>query len=103
MKTKTLRHPDVEPAHPGRLLRADIDALGVSKVAVAEALGISRRGLYDVLEEKNGVSPDMAVRLEAVLGSSAEFWLNLQAAHDLWVARKRVDVAALKPLEVVAK
>ena len=98
MKTKSLRHPDIEPAHPGAILRDDIEALKVSKVAVAEALGISRRGLYDVLEGKIGVSPDMAVRLEAVLGGSGEFWLNLQAAHDLYVARRRVDTSGLKPL-----
>lgn len=96
---KTLRHPDVEPAHPGTLLRADIDDLKVSKVAVAEALGVSRRGLYDVLDGKIGVSPEMAVRLEAVFGSSAEFWLSMQAARDIWSARKRVDTSKLRKLE----
>ncbi len=102
MTTKTLKHPNVEPAHPGRLLRADVEAMKVSKVAIAEALGISRRALYDVLDEKHGISPDMAVRLEAVVGSSAEFWLNMQAARDLWAARQRVDVKSLKRIEFEA-
>ena len=95
---KTLRHPDLEPAHPSALVAAEIAARGTSKVDFAKTLGISRRTLYDLLEGKSGVSADMAVRLEAVLGASAEFWLNMQAAHDLWGARARLKREKLKPL-----
>jgi antitoxin HigA-1 len=48
---------------------------------------------------KRGVSPEMAIRLEAVVGSTAETWLALQVMRDLWEARKRIDVTGLKKLE----
>lgn len=98
MTMKSLRHFDLEPAHPCRLVAEEIAARAVSKVDFAKALGVSRRTLYDLLEGKSGVSADMAVRLEAVLGASAEFWLNMQAAHDLWAARSRLKREKLKPL-----
>lgn len=99
MVTRTKRHPSIKPPHPAETLREDVlPALGVSKVALAEALGVSRQTLYDVLAEKQGVSAAMAIRLEAVVGGSAEMWMNLQASHDLWHARREVDVRALKRL-----
>ena len=58
------RHPSIESAHPGEILRDDIlPALSMSKAAVAEALGISRQTLYDILNEKQPVTAEMAVRL----------------------------------------
>ena len=100
MAAKTKRHPSIAPHHPAETLRVDIvPALGMTKAAFAEALGISRQTLHDLLTEKQGVSAAMAVRLEAVVGGSAEFWLNLQLAHDLWRARRDVDVSGLTRLQ----
>ena len=99
---KTMRHPDLEPAHPALLLAEEIAARDVSKVGLAKALGVARRTLYDLLEGKTGVSAEMAVRLEAVLGPSAEFWLKMQAAHDLWSARAKLKAAKLKPIRRAA-
>ena len=85
------RHPSIEPVHPGEILREDaFPALGVTKPILANALGVSRQTLHDIMTLKRGVTPDMAVRLEAVVGSTAETWLALQAAHDLWKVRKGV-------------
>ena len=93
------RHPSIEPVHPGEILREDaFPALGVTKPILANALGVSRQTLHDIMTLKRGVTPDMAVRLEAVVGSTAETWLALQAAHDLWTARKGVRVKSLKKL-----
>ena len=93
------RHPSIEPVHPGEILREDaFPALGVTKPILANALGVSRQTLHDIMTLKRGVTPDMAVRLEAVVGSTAETWLALQAAHDLWKARKGVKVKSLKKL-----
>ena len=91
------------PPHPGRLLRADIDALGLSVADAAAGLGVTRQQLYNVLNGKSAVTPDMAVRLEKGIGSSAETWLNLQTAYDLSQARAHtaaINVERLAPKHV---
>ena len=99
---KSSRHASIRPSHPAEIVSGAIDALELSKTAFAAALGISRQTLYDFLAERQGVSASMAVRLEAVLGSSAEFWLNLQVSHDLWRARQSVNTRKLKRLAAAA-
>ncbi len=99
MLLRSKRHPSIPMYHPAEYLREDaLPALGISKTTFARALGVSRQTLYDLLDEKQGVSAAMALRLEKVIGGSAESWLNLQMAYDLWKARKQVDVSKLKRL-----
>lgn len=76
-------------------------ALPVSKTELAKALGISRQSLYDILAEKQPVTPAMAVRLGAIFSTSAASWLNMQTAYDLWHAERSVDTSRLKPLAKV--
>lgn len=96
----TRRHPSIDPVHPGEILREDVfPALGMTKPALAEALGISRQTLHELFTFKRGVTPETALRLEAVLGTSAETWLALQAERDLWAARKAGKVKGLKRLK----
>ena len=95
---KSKRHHSIRPSHPAGIVADAIETFGVSKTAFAGARGISRRTLCDLLDQKQGVSAAMALRLETVLGSSAEFWINLQSAHELWRARKAVDTAQLRRL-----
>ncbi len=90
------RHADIRPSHPAEVILGAIEELKLSKTAFAAALGISRQTLYDLLDQKQGVTAAMAVRLEAALGSSAEFWLRMQEAHDLWGARKTVKLTGVK-------
>ncbi|MEW5962756.1 MAG: HigA family addiction module antitoxin [Pseudomonadota bacterium] len=91
------------PTHPGAILREIVlPALPQPKTEVARALGISRQSLYDILAEKQPVTPAMAVRLGAVLGTSAASWLNMQTAYDLWHAERQVDTTALTPLKVAS-
>jgi len=93
------RNPNRCPSHPGELLRETIlPALGLSKIEVAGALGISRQHLYDLLSEKKPVSPEIAVRLGKAFGDGPEVWLRMQAAHDAWHAARAVDVRKVKVL-----
>jgi antitoxin HigA-1 len=70
--------------HPGELLREDIiPALGKSKTEIARLLGISRRTLYDILDERQPVTVAMALRLGKLCGNGPVLWLNLQRAYDL--------------------
>ena len=88
------------PTHPGELLREDIlPAIGMGKSAVAEALGISRQHLYDILSEKKPVSPDMAARLGKAFGDGAGVWLRMQAAYDAWHAERSVDVSRIATIK----
>lgn len=75
--------PMKNPSHPGRIIRGAIEELGLSTAQAAEALGVTRNTLHRIITSKSGVSADMAVRLEAVIGSTADHWLRLQAAFDL--------------------
>ncbi len=80
------------PPHPAETLREDIlPALGLSVTEAARQLGVSRVQLSRVLNQRSGISADLALRLEAWLatpegGPSAESWLRGQAAYDLWRA-----------------
>lgn len=99
MASKSKRHPSIPMSHPAAQIREfGLPALGITKTAFAKALGVSRQTLYDLLDEKQGVTASMALRLEAVYGGSAEFWLRRQASYDLWKARREVDVSKLKRL-----
>lgn len=80
-----MRNPNRCPAHPGALLREDVlPDLGLTQGVVAARLGVSRRSVSELLHERRGITPDMALRLSRLLGGTAEFWLRMQAAHDLW-------------------
>lgn len=81
------------PSHPGELLREDVlPALGRSKSEIARLLRISRQHLYDLIEERKPVTPQMALRLAKLTGTTATSWLRMQAAYDLAVAE--VEVAS---------
>jgi addiction module HigA family antidote len=76
------------PAHPGEVLREYLpEGLGVSDAA--KRLGVTRQALSALINGRAGVSASMALRLEAALGTSAEFWLAMRTNYDLWQARKR--------------
>ncbi len=90
------RHPSIDPVHPGEILRLDVvPALAMSKTALANALGISRQTLYDILNEKQPITAEMAVRFGKLFGNGSSFWINLQRAHDLAVAERTVDVSKI--------
>lgn len=78
------------PPHPGGIVRRQcLEPLGLSVTEAAKGLGVTRQALSDLLNERAGVSVDMAIRLSKAFGSSPETWLGLQMAYDLWQARKR--------------
>lgn len=86
---KSLRNPNRKRTHPGAVLREDVlPALGITQGRMAELLGVSRVTLAQLLHEHRALSDDMALRLEKLLGTSAESWLNMQQTVDLWTARQ---------------
>ena len=83
--------PMKNPPHPGTGLADEFEELGLNTTKAAEALGVDRSTLHRVMKGDSAISADMALRLEKVIGSTADQWLRLQAAHDL--ARLRSDAA----------
>lgn len=84
------------PAHPGEVIRTlCLAPLGLTVTAGAEALGVTRKTLSDLLNGHSGVSPEMAIRLEKVGWSTAEHWLRMQLQRDLWEARGRSATIAV--------
>jgi addiction module HigA family antidote len=85
------------------MLREDfLPDYGLSASALAQALGVSRQTVNELLRERRAVSPEMALRLSRLFGNSPEFWLNAQRAVDLWVAAQAIkrEVKRIKPLKV---
>ena len=91
------------PAHPGRVVRGAIDDLAVSITAAAKALNVSRSALSNLLNEKAGISPEMAVRLAKEIGSEPGFWLRLQMNYDLAQVEERAGLIVVKPLPTIAQ
>src|SRR5271165_3983209 len=78
------------PPHPGLSVRHDcIEPVGLSITEAAEALGVTRQTLNNLVNGKSGISADMAIRLDKAFGGGAETWLRLQIAYDLAQARQR--------------
>lgn len=90
------------PTHPGEMLREDfMHDYGLTVSGLAEAMGVSRQSVNELLRERRAVSPEMALRLGRLFGNSPEFWLDAQRAVDLWDASRALkkDVARIKPLD----
>ena len=91
------------PPHPGRLIRdACLEPLGLNVTEAAKVLGVARKSLSAVLNEKAAISPEMAIRLEKAFGSTADAWLKMQTAYNLAQARQHEDeihVARYVPAE----
>ena len=97
---KSLRNPSRRPTHPGAILREDVlPGLAITQGRLAELLGVSRLTVSQLMHGHRALSPDMAMRLEKLLGTSAESWLRMQEAVDLWDARQQPErFAAIKRL-----
>jgi addiction module HigA family antidote len=85
------------PMHPGEMLREDVlPSPGKSKTEIASLLGISRQTLFDILRERQPVTPAMALRFGKLLGNGPDLWINLQRTYDLHIAEKQLGKALAK-------
>nr|WP_310143390.1 HigA family addiction module antitoxin [Burkholderia ambifaria] len=90
----TATHPGrftngMRPVHAGEILREEYLApLGMTSNALAKALNVSLSTVDDLVNERHGVTPELALRLARYFGGDAESWLNLQQAYELKVARR---------------
>ena len=93
--------PMKNPVHPGRIVREDcLEPLSLSVTEAAKVLGVTRQALNNVVNEKSGISPEMAIRLSKAFGSTPETWVRMQAAFDLAIAlksEKKIHVERYEP------
>ena len=83
------------PTHPGRILLEEfLVPMGITQVALADHIGVSLQRVNEIVRGKRGVTPETAWLFSQALGTSPEFWINLQAQHDL---------ARTKPVRGVGK
>lgn len=88
----------MKPIHPGQVLKTMyLDPLELSQGVVAEQLGITRKTLSTLLNERQGISAEMALRLAKAFNTTPELWMNMQNSFDLWHAAKAVDLKSIKP------
>jgi len=84
--------PMKNPSHPGAIVREEcLVPLNLNVTEGAKVLGVTRQALNNLVNEKAGISPEMAIRLEKAFGSNADFWMRLQSAFDLAQARNKSD------------
>ena len=91
------------PTHPGEMLREDfLPDYELSVSGLAEAIGVSRQSINELLRERRAVSPEMALRLARFFGNSPEFWLNAQRAVDLWNAAQAIEkeICRIRPINI---
>ena len=103
MSIPNTRPRERRPIHPAEILREDsLPEYGLSVTALAEAAGVSRQSVNELLRERRAPTPEMALRLGRLFGNSPEFWLNLQRNVDLWDAARGMkhDIANIQPLHV---
>jgi addiction module HigA family antidote len=92
----------IAPIHPGEVLAEDfMKPLGLSANALAQKLGVPANRISAIVGGRRDISPDTALRLERAFGSSAEFWLSLQARYDLETARDQIDKKELLSIKAI--
>jgi antitoxin HigA-1 len=84
--------PMKNPPRPGRIVRQEcLESLGLTVTEAAEVLGVSRNALSELVNERSGISPEMAIRLDKAFGGGADSWRLMQANHDMAQAMKHAD------------
>lgn len=93
-----------KPTHPGEMLRKEfMPDFGLTVASLAKRLDVSRQSMNELVRERRAVSPEMALRLARVFGTTPQYWLNMQRNVDLWDSLDLhiEEIAALEPLPIV--
>jgi addiction module HigA family antidote len=84
------------PIHPGEILADELEEIGLSAKRLAEVIEVPPNRLYQILAGKRNVTADTALRLGQYFGTSAHFWMNLQSAYELDLARQQLGKTILR-------
>ncbi len=87
----------MKPTHPGKILKEMyLEPLGLSQTDAAANLGVTRKTLSMLLNQHQGISAEMALRLSRAFNTTPELWLNMQQNYDLWYAGQKVKLTGIK-------
>ena len=90
------------PPHPGGIVKRQcLEPLELSVTRAAQGLGVTRQALSKLVNERTGISVDMAIRLSKAFGSTPETWLGMQMAYDLWQAQDRAERISVERFVIV--
>ena len=89
----------MKPIHPGRILKREMTARGLSANKLALALRVPSGRITQILNGKRGISADTALRLACYLGNSAQFWVNLQSRYDLAVVEQNIGAKVVAEVQ----
>ncbi len=84
------------PIHPGVFLRDELEALGLSARKFAERIHVPHNAITEIMNGERSITAQMAIRLGQVFGTTPQYWMNLQAIHDLKLARAKMPAEALR-------
>ena len=87
-----------EPIHPGEHLAEFLEELGITQYRLSKAIGVPQIRISEIVHRRRSITADTALRIGRALGTTPDFWLNLQRMYDLDVARSKTDVGGIKPL-----
>ncbi len=102
MNTEIFEFPggmEVPPVHPGRTLAAELGARSLTANALALKLRVPANRVSDIVRGRRAISPETALRLGRYFGTSAQFWMNLQANYDLAIARQELGAIVQREVE----
>ena len=90
------------PPHPGGIVKRQcLEPMGLTVTRAAQGLGVTRQALSELINERAGISVEMAIRLSKAFGSTPETWLEMQMAFELWHARDRIGEIAVERFATV--
>ena len=87
-----------EPIHPGEHLAEFLDELDISQYRLAKTIGVPPIRINAIIKRRRPITADTALRIGRALGTSPDYWLNLQRMYDIDVARSTTDVSNIEPL-----
>jgi antitoxin HigA-1 len=91
-----------KPPHPGEMIGDALEEMGISISAAAKSLGVTRQQIHNVIAGRSAISPEMALRLEKGLGSTADTWLRMQMNYDLSQLRSKTKSIKVERLVAAA-
>ena len=86
------------PIHPGEHLAEMLQELGITQYRLAKTIGVPQIRTHDIVHCRRSITADTALRIGQALGTTPDYWLNLQRMYDLDVARTKTDVSGIEPL-----
>ena len=88
------------PTHPGEMLLEEfLKPLGITQTELADRISVSFVRVNEIINGKRGITPDTALRLSALFGTTPDFWLNGQLAWDLWHAMRSPEAKEIKKIK----